>query len=68
MKSNRNVILSLDATFIKERACCCHSARRNYGNAGIVEEGTDAARISRSGSGEDNPQTDPNKQFFRMSI
>ena len=38
----------------------CHSARRDCGNAGTVEEGTDAAIVSRSESGEDNPQAGPN--------
>ena len=34
----------------------CHLARRDCGNAGTVEEGTDATIVSRSESGEDNPQ------------
>lgn len=38
----------------------CHSARRDCGNAGTVKEGTDAAIVSRSESGEDNPQAGPN--------
>ena len=38
----------------------CHSARRDCGNAGTVEEGTDTAIVSRSESGEDNPQAGPN--------
>ncbi len=35
-------------------------ARRDCGNAGKVEEDTDAAIVSRSESGEDNPQAGPN--------
>ena len=38
----------------------CHSARRDCTNAGTVEEGTDAAIISRSESGEDSPQASIN--------
>ena len=38
----------------------CHSARRDCGNAGTVGEGTDAAIVSRSESGEDNSQAGPN--------
>ena len=38
----------------------CHSARRDCGNADTVEEGTDAAIISRSESGEDSPQASIN--------
>ena len=32
----------------------CHLVRRDYGNAGTVGEGSDAAIVSISESGEDN--------------
>ena len=38
----------------------CYLAKRDFGNAGTVEEGTDAAIISRSESGEDSPQASTN--------
>ena len=42
----------------------CHLARQDCDIAGTVEEGTDAAFISRSESGEDSPQASTNTLSF----